>query len=102
MTVAFTPQYVSPETALEEVTSFACDIWALGIIVFEIVTGRKAWASRKPNSIIVGLSRQEDPFQDLARHAQEHPDFEREFELVRLCTQYDFTRRPKIEQLIAL
>ena len=31
-TIAFTPRYTSKETAIDEITSFASDIWSLGLV----------------------------------------------------------------------
>jgi serine/threonine-protein kinase len=45
-----TRQYMSPEQSLGSKTDYtpACDIWALGIILFEVLTGRRPFASDDP------------------------------------------------------
>lgn len=64
-TLAFTMRYASAETALDEVTSFASDIWSFGIVVYEVLTAEHVWAHiDKQSKIIVALSRQESPFGD--------------------------------------
>ncbi len=37
--IAFTLKYVSRETKYEHVTSYASDIWSLGLIGYELMTG---------------------------------------------------------------
>lgn len=37
VTIAYTMQYASPETALQLVTSFKSDIWSLGILIYEVI-----------------------------------------------------------------
>jgi serine/threonine protein kinase len=50
-------RYVSPETALDEVTSFKSDIWSLGLVIYEVLTARRGWESIVQQSkIIVALS----------------------------------------------
>lgn len=54
--LAFTLKYACKETALEEKTTFASDIWSFGLIIYEIVTGETAWKDLKPAKIILNLS----------------------------------------------
>ncbi len=44
-TVDGTPQYIAPETAMGKVTDGRVDIYALGVIAFEMVTGRLPFES---------------------------------------------------------
>lgn len=43
-TLAYTLHYASKETALEEITSFKSDIWSFGILIYEVLTGSRAWS----------------------------------------------------------
>lgn len=38
-----TPMYLSPEAVLESIQEPPCDIWALGCIVLEMLTGKPPW-----------------------------------------------------------
>ena len=37
--IAYTLRYVSPETLLNNITSFTSDIWSFGLICYELMTG---------------------------------------------------------------
>lgn len=39
-TVAFTAKYASKETVIDSATSFASDIWSLGLIFYETITSK--------------------------------------------------------------
>ncbi|XP_048234326.1 mitogen-activated protein kinase kinase kinase 20-like [Ricinus communis] len=42
-TAGGTTMYMAPETVVDNVQDFPCDIWALGCIVFEMFTGSPLW-----------------------------------------------------------
>jgi len=55
-TIAFTARYVSKETAIEGITSYASDIWSFGVLMYELCTGLRAWSDLSTNKIIVQLA----------------------------------------------
>ncbi len=44
-TVPGTPAYVAPELLKGKASSPACDLWALGVVLYEMTTGRRPFAS---------------------------------------------------------
>jgi len=46
-TIAGTPPYMAPEQLLDGAVSKACDIYAFGLILFEMLTGRRPFEARK-------------------------------------------------------
>jgi len=45
--VAGTPAYMSPERWMDEECSGAADVWALGVMLFELLTGRQPFGGRE-------------------------------------------------------
>ncbi|KAK4395429.1 Mitogen-activated protein kinase kinase kinase [Sesamum angolense] len=42
-----TPMYLSPEAVIDNVQDAPCDVWALGCIVLEMLTGKPPWDGKK-------------------------------------------------------
>ncbi|XP_065852925.1 mitogen-activated protein kinase kinase kinase 20-like [Euphorbia lathyris] len=42
-----TPLYIVPETVIDGIQEYPCDIWALGCIVLEMLTGKKVWNPKR-------------------------------------------------------
>ena len=55
-----TPMYMSPEQALGRVITNASDVYALGVVVYELLTGRVPFAA-------------ESPFETMMMHVQSEP-----------------------------
>jgi serine/threonine protein kinase/Tol biopolymer transport system component len=53
--VVGTPGYMSPEQLLGETVDRRTDIWALGCLMFEVLTGDRAFAGRRPSLIAAAV-----------------------------------------------
>ncbi|VDP66276.1 unnamed protein product [Schistosoma curassoni] len=68
-----TPEYVAPEVILNKGHDFTVDFWALGILMFELLTGTPPFTSSDPmkiyNIILKGINTIEFP-KSITRNAQ--------------------------------
>ncbi|KAK4485824.1 hypothetical protein RD792_008471 [Penstemon davidsonii] len=55
-----TPMYLSPEAVIDKVQEPPCDVWALGCIVLEMLTGKSPWNGEKSDEILekIGVGRE--------------------------------------------
>lgn len=92
-----TPMYMAPETWLQREPSTATDIWALGIILFELFEGAHPYAYvASPFELVQLLSHEEDPPPEFSR-AREVPD--ELSDLVRSCLAKNAARRPSAAEV---
>lgn len=50
-TIVGTPLYMSPQILSSEQYSYKCDIWALGVILYELLVGRPPWPIKNKNML---------------------------------------------------
>ncbi|HEY9075577.1 MAG TPA: serine/threonine-protein kinase [Anaerolineaceae bacterium] len=67
-----TPEYMSPEQGLGRQVDFRTDIYALGVIFYELVTGRKPYTGNTPMEIVV--KHLNEPLPNLRQFIPDLPD----------------------------
>jgi eukaryotic-like serine/threonine-protein kinase len=83
-----TAPYMSPEQARAQPVGRQTDVWAFGCVVFELLTGRRAFAGRTANDVIAGVLEREPAWTDLPPATP--PGLRR---LLRRCLEKDPARR---------
>src|SRR5262245_41076825 len=66
-----TSQYMSPEQARGKPVDERTDIWSLGVVLYEMVTGRAPFSGETKTDVIVAIAKSEPP--PLARFAPKAP-----------------------------
>ena len=85
-----TAAYMSPEQARGRAVDRRADIWALGVVVFELVTGSRLFAGETVSDTIAAVLRQDIPWDRLP--ASTPPGLRR---LLRHCLDRDPRNRMK-------
>jgi len=60
-----TAAYMSPEQAQGEATDRRADVWAFGVVLFEMLTGRQTWGGRTVTDVIAALVAREPEWNSL-------------------------------------
>ena len=102
--VVGTPDYMAPEQALGNAVDQRCDIYALGVILFEMVAGRRPFVARTAREVMVQHMTAAPP-----RPSQLNPAYQIPVELEDLildCLRKDPEERPasikEVEQRLQL
>ena len=89
-TILGTASYMSPEQAKGRDADRACDVWAFGCVLYEMLTGRQTFEGETVGEILAGVFKSEPAWEKLP--AETPPAIQR---LLRRCLQKDRTRRLK-------
>ncbi len=93
-----TSQYMAPEQLEGREVDARCDLWALGCVLYEMATGRRAYEGPTPASLISSIMKDEPrPMLQLAPHTP--PGLER---VIRACLTKDPERRWQSARDLAL
>ncbi|KEG14973.1 putative protein kinase, putative,serine/threonine-protein kinase Nek1 [Trypanosoma grayi] len=94
-TVCGTPYYFSPEICRNKPYNNKSDVWALGVLLYELATGRHPFDGNSMQQLMQRIVK--GTFAPLPSH------FSSEFrKMVAWCLQKDPARRPSIKQTLAL
>ena len=87
-TILGTAAYMSPEQAKGKAVDRRADIWAFGVVLFEMLTGRQLFAGDTATEILAAVVRDEPHWQLLPKEVPRHVR-----ELLRRCLVKDDKRR---------
>ncbi|MCU1227220.1 MAG: serine/threonine protein kinase, partial [Acidobacteria bacterium] len=94
--VAGTPAYMAPEQLDGKAASFSSDVYALGLVLYEVFTGRRAFATDSITQLI-----ESQRASRYARPTTLAPDLPPEIEpVIAHCLDPDPARRPTVDQVL--
>ena len=56
-----TPEYMAPEQFMGETTDLQVDVWAYGVVLYELLTGRNPFAAEAPGVIMFKVTHEDPP-----------------------------------------
>ena len=86
--VVGTAQYVSPEQARDLALDHRSDLFSLGLVLFEMLSGKRAFIGRTPIEVMTAIAREEP--QELVYPGEQVPGLDA---IVRHCLEKDPSRR---------
>lgn len=94
--VVGTPQYMAPEQWLGREVGGTTDIWALGVVLFEMATGDRPYPMTTPSALSLRVIAPE-PAPDVAAHAELPAELA---DLIRACMRKDPNQRPSAQEVV--
>jgi tetratricopeptide (TPR) repeat protein len=91
-----TPAYMAPEQFEAKAVSPATDFYALGIVLYELLTGIHPYAAATPVGAAIRRARRRDPISSVQRRIPRHWDA-----IVEKCLQYDPEKRFQSSEEVA-
>lgn len=90
-----TPTYIAPEQWLQQEATSASDIWALGVVLYELIAGRRPYMDREQAPLAFKVTAPEPAplISDFVEVPRDVAD------LVAACLEKDPTLRPKAEEI---
>src|SRR6185295_5584520 len=89
-----TPAYMSPEQARGKPLDTSTDVWSFGCVLYEMLTGRRAFRAETPSDCIAAILHEEPDWRSLPRTT---PASVRR--LLARCLDKDAARRPRAGEL---
>jgi serine/threonine-protein kinase len=87
-----TPAYISPEQVRGQVVDHRCDLYSVGVVLYELLSGRTPFGDRSSMEILLGHATEEPPpFADVVKGFQVSPAIEA---VVFRCLSKDPEQRP--------
>lgn len=67
-----TPEYMSPEQGRGAAVGPAADLWSIGIVLYEMLSGVVPWSSENPTAVLMAVAN--DPLPDIRKYVPDLPD----------------------------
>jgi hypothetical protein len=86
--IAGTPAYMAPEQFEGQRASAATDIYALGVVIYELLTGTHPYAAATPLEAAIHRAKHPAPVSSIQRKTPRHWDY-----VIERCLEYESKRR---------